>query len=74
VLAHFIGSYLGGEGGRKWIYGIGYQVGIMVTQFSFIHNAIIKGFPKDGRWWVLGQIIPLGVRCMSSGCQLWLIM
>ncbi len=29
VLAHFIGSYLGGEVGS---YGIGYQVGTMVTQ------------------------------------------
>ncbi len=32
------------------------------------------GFPMDGRSWLLGHIIPLGVRWMSCGCQQWLIM
>jgi hypothetical protein len=48
VLAHFIGSYLGGEGGRKWIYGIDYQVGTMVTQLWFIHNEVIWGLQWIG--------------------------
>jgi hypothetical protein len=48
VLAHFIGSYLGWEGGRKWIYGIGHQVGTMVTQLWFIHTEVIWGFQWMG--------------------------
>jgi len=49
VLARFIGNYLGGERGRKWIYGIGYQVGTMVTQLWSIHNGVIGivGFSKS---------------------------
>ncbi len=53
VLAHFICSYLGGEGGMKWIYGIGYQVGTMLTQFWFIHNEVIwvsKGWVPVASW------------------------
>jgi len=27
------------------------------------------GFPMDGPWWLRDHIIPLGVKCMSYGCQ-----
>ncbi len=74
ILAHFIGSYLVCERGRKWIYGIGYQVGTMVTQFVIHPYRSHMGFPMDGRLWLLGHIIPLAVRGTLCGCQLWLIM